>query len=83
MRVPVWQIQEHLLKSAMDRWQIISSAAFESFKEWALADQAGGDAAEWLARDLEKKFGPLDEIIGGDELYPSETTWYFNAPKPK
>ena len=64
----------------MDRWQIIAAVAFESFKEWALADQAGGDASEWLARDLEKKFGALDEITGGDELCPSETTWYFTKP---
>jgi hypothetical protein len=34
-----------------------------------------------IAEDLAARYGVLEEIAGGDELYPSETTWYFNAPK--
>lgn len=34
-----------------------------------------------IAEELRKRYGEVGEIIGGDELYPSETTWYFNAPK--
>lgn len=33
-----------------------------------------------IAEALAERYGTLDEIIGGDELYPSETTWYFTAP---
>lgn len=34
-----------------------------------------------IAEALADKYGPLEQIVGGDELYPKETTWYFNAPK--
>lgn len=34
-----------------------------------------------IANELRKRYGEVGEIIGGDELYPSETTWYFPAPK--
>lgn len=34
-----------------------------------------------IVEKLEAAYGPLEQIVGGDELYPSETTWYFTAPK--
>ena len=34
-----------------------------------------------IGEALADRYGVLEEIIGGDELYPSETTWYFQAPK--
>lgn len=36
-----------------------------------------------IAEALAERYGTLDEIVGGDELYPSDTTWYFIAPTPK
>lgn len=34
-----------------------------------------------IAEHLRKRYGEVNEIAAGDELYPTETTWYFNAPK--
>lgn len=34
-----------------------------------------------IADELRKRYGEVGEILAGDELYPSHTTWYFNAPK--
>jgi hypothetical protein len=36
-----------------------------------------------IAEAMADKYGVLDEIVDGDELYPSETMWYFTAPQIK
>lgn len=34
-----------------------------------------------IAEKLRERYGEVGEVGGGDELYPTETTWYFNAPR--
>ena len=40
-----------------------------------------GKSVREIAEEFRKRYGEVGEICDGDELYPSDTTWYFNAPK--
>jgi hypothetical protein len=62
----------------------LSLANMTSIERWEevakVAAQHVGQSVDEIATALQKRFGEIGEIIGGDELYPNDTTWYFTMP---
>lgn len=67
----VKNVQPPMRDAEQDRWEDVAKTVLRHRSKSVAS----------IAHELRKRYGLIGEIIGGDQLYPSETTWYFTAPK--